>query len=282
MCLTLRYCERLETPVTRNTLNTVCPPLSLSCFILYLQVVVPVSEAQTQTIPIWCTRTSVTDECVLWAAPAAPRMAVAAATMAATAETAAEEAAVTVSAPLHLPLLTEIAAAETEVAATAPAPTPTTSTRITTAAAVSTAAPGPAPGQGVAGWVRTHLLHQAPSLWWHSSSTLPRPWWGWWGTHHFSFLLKRAESDVICTSVTCSTTQTPSHKLTEKCWFIKGSVPGSRPLWHQHPAYELVWVATHQCTVLFEIFMIGTWVRLVPSWSSFFLNTLFSLLFKSN
>lgn len=126
------------------------------------EVAVPVSvAAPILTIPTWCTRMSVTGECVLWVGAAVPRTAAAAAAI------AAEEATGTGSAPPRRPPLTEIAAAGTEDATTAPAPTHTTSTRTTTtaaAAAVSTAAPGPALARGAVEQGRPHLLHRAPSL----------------------------------------------------------------------------------------------------------------------
>lgn len=97
---------------------------------VFVFVVVP-----TLTIPTWCTRMSVTEECALWAETAAPRTAVAAA--AATAATAETTAAETETARLR----TEIV--ERGGVATDPAPIRTTNTRITaTAAAASTAAPG--------------------------------------------------------------------------------------------------------------------------------------------
>lgn len=164
----------------------------------HFQAVAPVSVAALiLTIPTWCTRTSVTGECVLWAA--APRTAVAATTIA---EIAVEEAAGTETAPPHLPLLTEIAVAGTQDAAMAPAPTHMTSTRTTAAAVASTAAPGVPLAQGVVEWGRPHL-HQVPSLWWPSSLTLPSLWWAWWGTRRSNLLLHHhllplAESNVIC------------------------------------------------------------------------------------
>lgn len=132
------------------------------------QVDVPVSVATLLTTRTSCTRTSVTDECALWVGAAAPRTD-AAATAAATTEMAVGETTAMQTAPL--PPHTEIAAAAgTEDAATAPAPTRTTITRTTT-----TTAPEAALGRGPVLWGKLYRRHQAPSLSWPSSSTLPSP-----------------------------------------------------------------------------------------------------------
>lgn len=194
------------------------------------EVAVPVSVAPpVRTTPTWCTRMSVTGECVLPEGAVAPRRVAAAAATAtvATAETVAVEAAGTGIAPLPpRPPLTEIAVAGTADAAMAPAPTRTTSTRITAAAMASTAAPGAPLVLGATEWGRSNRPRQFPSLWWLSSSTPHSPWWGWWGTRHSSLLLHprllpQGESNVVCAPQ--SQTHTRHNKrytVSQKCLYF--------------------------------------------------------------